>query len=93
MSPVFCTCQFQEFIDSVLNKLLEFSIRLDPVVDRDAVCPTELKIFSILMTPLSASLTVEIRRARMSAAISSSLGIVIGVKGATLLFEATRLVM
>jgi hypothetical protein len=38
-------------------------------------------------------LTVEIRRARMSAAaISSSLGIVIGVKGVTLLFEATRLV-
>ena len=50
------------------------------------------KIFSILMTPLSASFTVEIIRARTSAAISSSLGIVIGAKAATQLIEATRLV-
>ena len=50
------------------------------------------KIFSILMTPLSASFTMEIIRARTSAAISSSLGIVIGAKAATQLIEATRLV-
>jgi hypothetical protein len=50
---------------------------------------------------LSASMIVGIRRARMSAVISSSLGIVIGVEmtvhtrvvnAFTLFFEATRLV-
>ena len=45
------------------------------------------KIFSMLIIVLNASLTVEISRTGTNAAISSTLGIVIGVKGATLLFE------
>ena len=41
----------------------------------------------MLIIVLNASLTVEISRTGMNAAISSSLGMVIGVKGTTLLFE------
>ena len=41
----------------------------------------------------NASCTVETKRARISAASSSSLGILIGEDGVTLLLDATRLVL
>ena len=51
------------------------------------------KTSSMLITCDKASRAVATRRARMSAASSSSLGIVMGDEGVTRLLDATRLVL
>ena len=51
------------------------------------------KTSSMCITWVSASRTAETKRARMRAASNSSLGIVMGVEGATRVSAATRLVL
>lgn len=91
MAPALHIGQLVDILYSVLYELLEFPVRLDLIERCGAVSPAEGFFYAQHLS--KASCTEENKRATISAASSSSLGMLIGEDGVTLLVDATRLVL
>ena len=91
MYPVFHREEPLNFSDSVLYKLFPFFVT--PLIQQSATSESFQQVIFLIGTSRSrATLTAEMSLASMTAARSSSLGIVSLLSGATLVLEATNLV-